>query len=319
MAESFLVIEPGSLTTVQDLGRFGWQSLGVPVSGVMDHYAARAANLLVGNEHSAAVLEMTVTGMTLAVLQPSCLAVTGAKAKIKVNTQILPCWESFHVHPGDLVHIGQVQSGCRMYLAVSGGIDVPLVMGSRSTSAGTGLGGFCGRALQKGDILSAGPFRGLPHPARVPDAYISEPGKKIILRCVPGPQDTFFPRLDSSLFESDYTVTARSDRRGVRLEGPAIQHAHDSPGRVLSEPSLPGNIQIPGDGQPIVLLLEQTVGGYAKAATVISSDLPRLAQAVPGTSVRFEAISLVQAHILLSEAQQFITNLEKCLRPAHAP
>jgi allophanate hydrolase subunit 2 len=204
-----------------------------------------------------------------------------------------------------------------MYLSVSGGIDVPLVMGSRSTSAGTGLGGFCGRALQKGDIISAGTFPDLPHPARVPDAYIPEPGKKIILRCVPGPQDTFFSRLDSSLFESDYTVTARSDRRGVRLEGPTIQHAHDSPGRVLSEPSLPGNIQVPGDGQPIVLLLEQTVGGYAKPATVISSDLPRLAQAVPGTSVRFEAVSLEQAHDIFNQAQKRITDLGKCICPGH--
>lgn len=315
MAESFLVIEPGSLTTVQDLGRFGWQSLGVPVSGVMDPYAAQAANLLVGNEQSSAVLEMTVTGMTLAVLHASCLALTGAQTKIKVNTQIQPCWESFHVYPGDLIRIGQVQSGCRMYLAVSGGIDVPLVMGSRSTSAGTGLGGFCGRPVQKGDILSAPAPQELPHPLRVPDAYIPELSKKIVLRCVPGPQDTFFSRLDSSLFGSAYTITARSDRRGIRLEGPPIQHAHDSPGRVLSEPSLPGNIQVPGDGQPIVLLLEQTVGGYAKAATIISSDLPRLAQAVPGTSVRFQAVSLEQAHNIFTQAQKQIMDLKEGLRP----
>ncbi|MFO7876785.1 MAG: biotin-dependent carboxyltransferase family protein [Desulfovermiculus sp.] len=317
MAESFLVIKPGSLTTVQDLGRFGWQSLGVPVSGVLDPYAAQAANLLVGNEQKSAVLEMTVTGVTLAVLRPACLAVTGAQAKIKVNSQVLSSWESFHVHPGDLVRIGQVLGGCRMYLAVSGGIDVPLVMGSRSTSVGTGLGGFCGRPLQKGDILCTGSFPFLPHPARVPDAYIPGPGKKIVLRCVPGPQDTFFSQLDSSLFKSEYTITDRSDRRGIRLEGPTIQHAHDSPGRVLSEPSLPGNIQVPGDGQPIVLLLEQTVGGYAKAATVISSDLPRLAQAVPGTSVRFEAVSLEQAHNIFNQAQERIMDLGKCLRPGH--
>jgi biotin-dependent carboxylase-like uncharacterized protein len=313
VAETFLVIEPGSLSTVQDRGRFGWQSLGVPVSGVLDSYSAQAANCLVGNDKDAAVLEMTVNGTTLAVLRSACLAVTGAEVSVKVNSRVRACWESFHVQPGDLIRIGQVSKGCRMYLAVSGGIDVPLVMGSRSTSVGTGLGGFCGRALHKGDILSVDGPQCLPAPARVPEVYIPELSKEIVLRCIPGPQDDFFDHLSSSLYGSEYTVTARADRRGVRLEGPVVHHGLDSPGRVLSEPSLSGNIQVPGDGQPIVLLVEQTVGGYAKAATVISSDLPRLAQAVPGNFVRFQAVSLEEAHRIFYQIQSRIRELEQMI------
>jgi len=311
MAETLLVIDPGSLTTVQDQGRFGWQSLGVPVSGALDSYAALAANLLVGNARDAAVLEMTVTGMTVAVLRSACLAVTGAEAQIKVNAHRRSCWESFQVHPGDIVRIGQVTSGCRLYLAVGGGIDVPLVMGSRSTSVGSGLGGFFGRPLRKGDIVSVGLPDALPVPRPMPGDYIPDMNQDMILRCLPGPQDHFFHDLGSTLFQGPYTITQRMDRRGVRLDGPLIMHNHDSPGRVLSEPSLPGNIQVPGDGSPIILLVEQTVGGYAKAATVISRDLCRLAQAVPGTKVFFQYLSLPQAHNILKAFQKDILQLEQ--------
>ena len=314
MAETLLVINPGSLTTVQDQGRFGWQSLGVPLSGSLDSYAALAANLLVGNSRDAAVLEMTVTGMTLAVLRPSCLAVTGAQAEIKVNSTRVSCWQSFPAHPGDVVRIGQVTSGCRMYLAVSGGIDVPLVMGSRSTSVGSGLGGFFGRPLRKGDLLSVSPPKALPDPRSTPGEYIPELGRKIHLRCLPGPQDSFFSGLDSTLFQGPYTVTGQSDRRGIRLDGPLVTHAHESPGRVLSEPSLPGNIQVPGDGRPIVLLVEQTVGGYAKAATVISCDLWRLAQTTPGSTIFFQPLSLEEAHRALKTFRNLTLNLEEALR-----
>lgn len=315
MAETLLVIDPGSLTTVQDQGRFGWQSLGVPVSGALDSYAALAANLLVGNARDAAVLEMTVTGMTLAVIHSVCLAVTGAKAQIKVNAHRRPCWESFQVHPGDMVRINQMASGCRLYLAASGGIDVPLVMGSRSTSVGSGLGGFWGRPLRKGDILSVSLPDALPDPRTMPDDYIPDMNRDTILRCLPGPQDHFFHDLGSTLFQGPYTVTQRTDRRGVRLEGPLIRHNHDSPGRVLSEPSLPGNIQVPGDGSPIILLVEQTVGGYAKAATVISRDLCRLAQAAPGTRIFFQCLSLPQAHNILNRFHKDILQLEQEVSP----
>ncbi|MBS3778853.1 MAG: biotin-dependent carboxyltransferase family protein [Desulfovermiculus sp.] len=311
MAETLLVIDPGSLTTVQDQGRFGWQSLGVPVSGALDSYAALAANLLVGNTRDAAVLEMTVTGMTLAVIRSTCLAVTGAKALIKVNAHRKSCWESFHVHPGDLVRIGQVTSGSRLYLAASGGIDVPLVMGSRSTSVGSGLGGFFGRPLRKGDILSVSLADALPEKRTMPDDYIPDMNRDTILRCLPGPQDHFFHDLESTLFQEPYIVTQHTDRRGVRLNGPQVQHNHDSPGRVLSEPSLPGNIQIPGDGFPIILLVEQTVGGYAKAATVLSRDLCRLAQTAPGSRIIFQCLSLPQAHKILNKFHKDILQLEQ--------
>ncbi|MFO7802649.1 MAG: biotin-dependent carboxyltransferase family protein [Desulfovermiculus sp.] len=311
MPETLLVLDPGSLTTVQDLGRFGWQSLGVPLSGALDPYAVRAGNLLVGNPQNAAVLEMTVTGVTLAVMHPACLAVTGAKATIKVNTQSKPPWQSFAVQPGDVLRIGQVVQGCRIYLAASGGIDVPVIMGSRSTSVDSGLGGFFGRPLHKGDMISISPLTAFPGPRAVPPSFVPQMPPEISLRCLPGPQEDFFDHLQSTLLKSRYTVSARADRRGVRLDGPALEHVLDSPGRVLSEPCLPGNIQIPGDGQPIVLFVEQTVGGYAKAATVISSDLRRLAQAVPGTGVSLQAVSLQKAHQVLTESRSRIRALEK--------
>ncbi|MCF8030660.1 MAG: biotin-dependent carboxyltransferase family protein [Desulfohalobiaceae bacterium] len=315
MDSTFLVLEPGSFTTVQDAGRRGYQKLGVPLSGAADEYAFRVANLLAGNRPNAAVLEMTVVGCTLATLKPAWVAVTGAEAEVKKNSAKKTTWSGFAVEPGDVLRMDKVRKGCRLYLGVSGGIDVPEVMASRSTSAQAGFGGYKGRALRKGDFLSTGgQSRSAQVHSEVPREFVPELSSKMVLRCLPGPQAEFFHSRGEELFASEYRVTTQADKRGIRLEGPPLEHASDSPGGVLSEPSLPGNIQVPGDGSPIVLLREQTVGGYAKVATVITSDLWRLGQAAPGDRIRFRAVDRETAASLRVEMLRRLEELERRLQ-----
>jgi biotin-dependent carboxylase-like uncharacterized protein len=302
--EIFRVMEPGPFTTVQDLGRYGYQQFGVPVSGALDAYSARVANLLLGNPEGSALLEITFKGPKLQVLGESEVVVTGAELPVLLNDEPRPCWTGFPVRRGDLLSLKEAQAGLRAYLAVTGGIDVPLVMGSRSTYAAAKLGGYEGRPLAKGDLLSAGPaeasFKGLSLPAQ----YRPRHAKEISLRAVPGPQDD---RFDSGLhlfFASAFKVSSKADRMGYRLVGPNVELKESVPRSIISEPCLPGGVQIPPDGQPIILLVEQTVGGYAKIATVISSDLPLVAQARPDDIVRFCRIDLRAAHKAALELEE---------------
>jgi len=292
---TFLVLTPGPYMTVQDRGRLGYQQMGVPVSGALDAFACRTANLLVRNPEHCAVLEITITGPQLAIMSEADIALTGADMGLKLNHKPVPSWETIRVQPGDLLTIQQVTSGCRGYLAVSGGIDVPEIMGSRSTYVGGKLGGYEGRPLKKGDIIASGGGPLLDAPRHLPRSSIPHYPEEIPLRAVAGPQDDFFEDGLATLFESQYTVTPKADRMGYRLQGPAIEHREGVAKSIISEPTLPGGIQVPADHQPIVLLVEQTVGGYTKIATVISPDLSRIAQATPGDTVRFERVSLETA------------------------
>jgi biotin-dependent carboxylase-like uncharacterized protein len=192
--------------------------------------------------------------------------------------------------------IQQVTQGCRAYLALAGGVDVPLVMGSRSTYVGGGLGGYEGRPLKAGDVIDSGAAALATAPIAFPAKWIPTYTDPVRLRVVPGPQDDFFDAGLDTLLCVEYMVTAKADRMGYRLQGPPVAPKPKMPKSIISEPSMPGGIQIPADQQPIVLFVEQTVGGYTKIATVITSDLPTLAQAVPGDTVRFEAVSLAEAH-----------------------
>ncbi|MCF8038563.1 MAG: biotin-dependent carboxyltransferase family protein [Desulfohalobiaceae bacterium] len=314
MSDLLLVLKPGSYTTIQDLGRYGYQDIGVPVSGAVDQFAARSANVLLGNPESAAVLECTVIGPTLAVLREADLAVTGADMEIRLNSKTIPAWSSFRVEPGDFLRLKQVKSGCRTYLAVSGGFDVPLVMGSRSTCVTGGFGGIQGRSLRKGDFLPAvgGPL--LSNEQALPSELI--PAAKqddLLLRVVAGPQDHLFSRGLETFLGSPYRISARADRMGYRLEGPIIRRDPEAEQSIVSEPSLPGNVQVPADGQPIILLVEQTVGGYTKIATVISPDLSRLAQALPGQEIRFQTVSLEEARLAYQENEKHIQRLRETL------
>ena len=298
MTDIFNVLSPGAYTTVQDLGRFGWQPFGVPPSGMLDDFAGRVANMLVGNPDTAALLELTFSGPTLKILSPATIALTGADMPFSINGVPAAGWCALPVQPGDTVTVGMARSGCRGYLAVSHGIDVPLVMGSRSCYVGAAIGGFKGRPLQAGDCLRRGPGEADYLARRVPVERVPAYPSEITLRAIPGPQDDFFDHGLDVFFNASFTVSPQADRMGCRLQGPVISQIEAMPQSIISEPSLPGGVQIPQDGQPIILLSEQTVGGYTKIATVISSDIPRVAQALPGDRIRFERIDIDAAHAL---------------------
>ncbi|MCF8080361.1 MAG: biotin-dependent carboxyltransferase family protein [Desulfobacterales bacterium] len=308
---TFLVIEPGPFSTIQDRGRWGYQQMGLPVSGALDSLAFRMANLLVGNPATAAVIEFTIVGPQLAVMQEVDVAVTGADMQMKLNYKPVENWTTIRVKPGDLLTFQSVKTGCRAYLAVTGGIDVPEVMGSRSTFTGGRLGGFHGRPLKKGDIVKTGSWELLPRPRRLPESYIPSYSDQVLLHAIPGPQDDFFREGLETLFGSEYTVSEKADRMGYRLEGPPVVQKEGAPQSIISEPTMPGGIQVPADHQPIVLLVEQTVGGYTKIATVISTDIPRIAQATPGDTFRFERCTVEEAHRLYREQKEAILTLAR--------
>jgi antagonist of KipI len=296
-----VVVDPGLLTTVQDLGRFGHQRVGVPPSGPMDRAAFLVANRLVGNPDAAAALECTIKGPRLEVRQAAVIAVTGAPMGFTVNGEEAPSWTAVGVRPGDVLGFQMASAGCRAYLAVAGGIDVPLALGSRSTYLRGRLGGLGGRALQKGDILPVGPpapgagREGRTVRAALRPAYPAERECRVIL----GPQDDRFTAEGIRAFlEGPYAVTPQADRMGYRLKGPAITHArgHD----IVSDGIPLGGIQVPGEGQPIVLLVDrQTTGGYTKIATVIGVDIGAIGQTRPGQRIRFRRVTLEEAHAAL--------------------
>ncbi len=296
MIDMFQVITPGAFSTVQDMGRIGFQQFGVPVSGALDQFACRVANLLVHNSENAAVLELTFLGPTLKALSDGIVAVTGADMPVLVNDRFQPQWQSFAVSPGDLISIKAAQKGVRAYLAVGGGISVPEVMGSRSTLVGAGIGGFDGRALSKSDVLCRGHANPVPSGQTLPEAFRPRLENNVTLRALPGPQDDRFDEGMDLFFRSDFRVSSHADRRGCRLEGPTIMMKANMPGTIISEPNIAGMVQVPPDGQPIIMLVETTVGGYAKIATVITPDLDLVAQLRPGDIVRFSRVNLAEAH-----------------------
>jgi len=298
---------------VQDLGRFGYQQFGVPLTGALDSFAYRTANFLVGNSEGAAVLETTILGPEMEILGEADLAVTGADAPVTVNNVAVPGWSSFRVKAGDVVKIGPLRSGCRNYVAVTGGIDVPAVMGSRSCYVGAEIGGYKGRIQAKGDILSRGEGPLLRRSRSLPAELIPVTPPEILLRAVEGPQSDYFDRGLETFFESEFSVSTHANRMGYRLEGPPVVHKEGVAKSIISEPSLPGGVQITPDGQAIILLVEQTVGGYTKIATVISSDISRVAQTKPGDLIRFENTSLEKAHIIYGERQELLNKIRERL------
>jgi antagonist of KipI len=307
--EALEVIQPGFLSTVQDKGRHGYQQYGVPVSGAMDGYALLAANLLLGNDEGDACLEMTVVGPWLRCLSDTAVAVTGADLSPYLNGSPLPMWEAVIVRWGDIVSFGHPRCGCRGYLAIAGGIDVPRVMGSRSTYVKSGLGGVGGRPLRPGDRLHSGqawpdvPLRKLPREF-IP-VYQAENNLRVVL----GPQeDHFTGRGIRTFLNSQYTISVQADRMGYRLEGPPIEHKAGAD--IVSDGIPAGAVQVPGNGVPIILLADrQTIGGYVKIATVSTADLPRLAQARPGEKLRFSEITEEEAYKVVSEYERNIDSV----------
>ncbi len=303
------VLEGGFLTTVQDGGRRGWARYGVPPSGPLDWLALQIANLLVGNAAGAAGLEVTLTGPLLRASHACLMAVCGAEFELWAGDVPVPMWHAVFVRPGQEFRFGSRRSGARAYLAVAGGIALDPFLGSCATYLPGRLGGLDGRALRSGDCLPIGPTdgdismragRAWPRAAR--PGYVANP----TLRVVMGPQaDHFTPEAIQTFLSSPYQVLAASDRMGYRLKGAALTHC--GKGEIVSDGVMMGSVQVPPDGQPIVMMADhQTTGGYPKLATVIRADWPQLAQCLPGDWVRFSAVSIAAAQAAWREQQAMI-------------
>jgi KipI family sensor histidine kinase inhibitor len=287
------VLDGGLATTIQDLGRVRYRRLGVSPAGALDAPSAARANAAAGNPADAAVLECTVVGPALRFLRPVRFAVAGADLGAVLERSDLGDWPvppatAVRARPGNVLRLAGRVRGCRAYVAFAGGVDVPVLLGSRSTDLTASFGGHEGRVLRAGDALSIGP------PSEEPRTSIAggwtDGGEVVAVRVVTGPQeDHFTSRVLDRFFEVEWTVATTSDRAACRLAGPRLEHAGAS--EIVSEGMVPGSIQVPPDGQPIVMLADgPTTGGYPKIATVVTADLPLLAQMLPGSGrVRFVA------------------------------
>lgn len=304
------VLDAGALPliTVQDLGRPGRLRYGIPPSGPMDRDAFVVANRLVGNGDGAAALECALFGSRFQVERPCAVAVTGADMAVTVNGERYTRWTTIALRAGDELRLGPAKAGVRAYVAFSGGIDVPLVLGSRATYTRGRLGGFGGHALHAGDVLGVldAPMPPLRRVVAPPDA---DAGLEPTLRVVLGPEpDRFTEEGVRTFLGSAYEVSHQSDRMGARLQGPRVAHTrgHD----IVSNGIALGSVQVPGDGQPIICLVDrQSAGGYTKIATVCTFDIGRLAQVKPGRNVRFLAVDVAEAHRLLREHRAALDGL----------
>jgi biotin-dependent carboxylase-like uncharacterized protein len=303
------VLDPGPQTTVQDGGRRGQLRYGIPPSGPVDARSFTLANRLVGNADGAAGLEFTLVGPRLRAEAPCAIAVTGAEAPVTINDAPADAWTTLALAAGDVLKIGPARAGVRGYVAFAGGIDVPPVLGSRATYLRGRLGGLDGRALRRDDVLrpaGGGTARRRAVPPRAIPDWRGEP----LLRVVLGPQaDRFTEEGVATFLGGSYEVLPQSDRMGARLSGPRIAHArgHD----IISDGIALGAVQVPGDGQPIVLLVDrQTTGGYTKIATVCSFDIPRVGQAKPGQRIRFSRVDVAEAQRLSRAAAAEVANIE---------
>ena len=293
---SIQVITPGALTTVQDLGRSGYQAFGVPVSGVMDPRAMRLANILCDNPEEEAVLECTLLGPALKFTADNVIALTGGDLGATLDGQPLAPYGAYAVKIGQTLRFTAPKTGCRAYLAFRGGLDIPPVMGSRSTYLKAKLGGFSGRKLEKGDELGfRAPMATIPNldVRRFTPEFV--PREVYTLRVLLGPQDDAFSEEGLQTFLNEtYTVTPEFDRMGCRLNGAAI--AHKNGADIISDGIAFGAIQVPASGTPIIMLADrQTTGGYTKIANVISADFRLLSQLKANDKVRFAKVSVPAA------------------------
>jgi KipI family sensor histidine kinase inhibitor len=302
------VLEPGLFTTVQDAGRWGQQHLGVPVSGAMDARSHRQANALVGNGADAATLEVTLAGPALRMERAVTLAVAGADLGATIDGIAMPPGRAFALRTGSVLRFGGRRWGGRAYVALGGGIDVPLVLGSRATHTRSGIGGFYGRPLRAGDGLTLGAPGG--------DLFTSRPRARATvaggarLRVLPGPQDDVFPAAAFDLLQSmRFHVTPQSDRMGYRLTGPGTLPAPRD-AEMISDATFAGAVQIPPSGEPILLMSDrQTTGGYPQIGVVITADLPIAGQLVPGDWVEFAMCTHAEAIAALASEEEGLRRL----------
>ena len=309
---SITVLNPGLLTTVQDQGRTGFQQFGVSVSGAMDPRAAALANILAGNDPGEAVLECTLLGPQLRFDRANCIAITGGDLGPALDGRPIPNSTAVPVQAGQVLRFTAPRTGCRAFVAFAGGLDIPPVMGSRSTYQKARLGGFQGRKLEKGDQIGfRAPAEALPRMAdrRLAPDFVPRPVYE--LRVILGPQDDAFTQEGVDTFLSrTYTVTQESDRMGCRLAGPPI--AHRDSADIISDGIAFGAVQVPSSGAPIIMLADrQTTGGYTKIACVISADFRILAQLKAGDKLRFTAVSIDLAQNILLARRAALRALNK--------
>jgi antagonist of KipI len=318
MAEA-RVIKPGMLTSIQDLGRWGYQSRGVSVAGPMDAYSHRLANALAGNVVGAATLEVTLVGPELLFDDERVIGVAGAEFELTVNGQAVPANTAFAVRAGWHLRFGRRLRGTRAYVAMTGGIGVTPVLGSRATHLASRMGGLDGRSLEAGDRLPLGDPRsrsGLDSPGKVGVLRRSAgiravPDGHARLRVLPGPQDDYFgDEALRALQAGTYAVGQHSDRMGFRLEGAPLKHSRGAD--VISDATPMGALQVPASGLPILLMADrQTTGGYAKIATVITADLDLAGQLGPGDTISFVVCSRAEAMAALIARERALMTLER--------
>ncbi len=321
MSAALEVIAPGLHTSVQDLGRFGSQRMGVPVSGALDTVSLRLANLLVGNPPGAAALEILHHGPTLNVRAESVRIALASGGEVEVPgdyRRSIPACRSARIRRGEIFQVSALSRAACCYLAVEGGFAIAPCLGSLSTYARGSLGGFEGRALREGDLVPLA----LSEAGARAELELPRPltgGRDQTIRVVLGPQHDHFTRQSVAAFlAADYTVSASADRMGIRLDGPSLRHNHKGYD-IVSDAVATGAIQVPGTGQPIILLADhQTTGGYPKIATIISADLPIVGRRVPGDPIRFTTVNQQQAEQIRRAQEAELQELIRAVRPVPA-
>lgn len=315
-----IVKEAGPLTTIQDEGRYGYQKYGMPTAGAMDQFSYQVSNYLVGNNTEEAVIEFTFKGPTLEFTEDTIIAITGANAAPELNGLPVPMWRTIYVNRGSMLTFNNLKKGFRGYISFKGGIDVEKIMGSKSTYLRGELGGLKGRKLQIGDEipLYAGVDKKEYKELFFPKKYIPNFSKET-LRVILGPQkEKFTHKGISGFLGSKYKITGQADRMGYRLKGSKIEHKGSAD--IISDGIPRGAVQVPGHGQPIIMLADrQTTGGYAKIAVVVSVDIDLIAQKKPGDEVKFKEIDLKSAHKLMKKRNEILQNVKLENRNLTAP
>ena len=308
------VLNGGLYTTVQDMGRTGYQNLGISSSGAMDQRSFHIANLLLDNPENEAVLEFIQTGPKLRFTADTIIAITGGNFEPSLNGKSVPMYTAVCVHKNDILKFHSAKTGSCGYLAFLGKLDIPMVMGSRSTHVSCKVGGFCGRRLQTGDFIC---FREkkvyLPHFLSRKLKVDDFDNQSETIRVILGPQDDCFTQEGLyNFFHEEYTVTGCTDRMGYRLKGPEITHLDGAD--IISDGIAFGAIQVANDGQPMVMLADRpTTGGYTKIATVICTDLPKFVQKKAGDRIRFQKIDIEQAQMLDQHVQKEYQTMQKII------
>jgi antagonist of KipI len=323
---TFEIIKPGIFSTVQDLGRKGFLASGIPPSGAMDRFALKMGNLLVRNAPGEAGIEMTAMGLTMRMIEDRIISFTGGVFHIRKNGMAVSPWQNLEAKKDDVISVGKAEKGWRGYLCVAGGIDVPAVLGSKSTYAMGALGGFRGRPLKSGDMIQAGPSQESAESLigrKVKKEAIPDPEDAKILRVVMGPQDDYVAEESIETFLTRlYRVSNKANRVGYRFEGPKfrfreIKKAKDAgsdPSNIVDDGNAIGAIQIPGGVEPICLAVDGvSMGGYVKIACLIAADMDRMAQLRIGDPMRFQKVTVDEARHILRQKEDQISekNIER--------